>query len=54
MTDDVDAMLDEYFKNQEISLAELELHSKNSSICYSVKNFNTKLNLLVHLLRTQG
>ena len=56
MTDDVDAMLEEYFNNpQEISLARsgtpLEKIAQNA---IPVKNFNTKLNLLVHLLRTDA
>ncbi len=54
MTDEVDAMLEEYFKTpQEISLARsgtpLEKIAQNA---IAVKNFNTKLNLLAHLLRT--
>ena len=55
MTDDVDAMLDEYFKNpQEISLARSGTPlEKIAQSAIPVKNFNTKLNLLVHLLRTQ-
>ena len=54
MTDDVDAMLDEYFKNpQEISLARSGTPLEKIKSAIPVKNFNTKLNLLVHLLRTQ-
>lgn len=55
MTDEVDAMLDEYFKNpQEISLARSGTPlEKIAQSAIPVKNFNTKLNLLVHLLRTQ-
>lgn len=56
MTDDVDAMLDEYFKNpQEISLARSGTPlEKIAQSAFPVKNFNTKLNLLIHLLRTDA
>ena len=54
MTDEVDAMLEEYFKNpQEISLARSGTPlEKIAQSAIPVKNFNTKLNLLVHLLKT--
>lgn len=55
MTDDVDEMLNEYFKSPlEISLARpgtpLE---KIDQSAISVVNFNTKLNLLIHLLKNE-
>lgn len=55
MTDEVDAMLDVYFKNpQEISLARSGTPlEKIAQKAFPVKNFNTKLNLLVHLLKTE-
>ncbi len=55
MTDEVDAMLNEYFKNpEEISLARSGTPLKKiAQKAYPVKNFNTKLNLLIHLLRTE-
>mgnify|MGYP003599221111 FL=1 len=54
MTDEVDAMLDTYFKNpQEISLARSGTPlEKIAQSAFPVKNFNTKLNLLIHLLKT--
>lgn len=56
MTDDVDAMLEEYFKNpQEISLARSGTPlEKIAQSAYPVKNFNTKLNLLIYLLKTDA
>ena len=56
MTDQIDEMLDEYFKNPlEISLVRpgtpLE---KIAQSAIPVINFNTKLNLLIHLLRTKN
>ena len=56
MTDDVDAMLEEYFKNpQEISLARSGTPlEKIAQSAFPVKNFNTKLNLLIHLLKTDS
>ena len=53
MTDEVDEMLNEYFKNPlEISLAKSGTPlEKISQSAVSVVNFNTKLNLLVHLLQ---
>jgi ATP-dependent RNA helicase RhlE len=56
MTDEVDAMLEEYFKNpQEISLARSGTPlEKIAQSAIPVKNFNTKLNLLVHLLKTDS
>lgn len=56
MTDEVDAMLDEYFKNpQEISLARSGTPlEKIAQSAIPVKNFNTKLNLLIHLLKTDS
>ncbi len=56
MTDQVDAMLEEYFKNpQEISLARSGTPlEKIAQKAIPVKNFNTKLNLLVHLLKTES
>ena len=56
MTDEVDAMLDEYFKSpQEISLARSGTPlEKIAQSAIPVQNFNTKLNLLVHLLKTDS
>lgn len=56
MTDEVDAMLDEYFKTpQEISLARSGTPlEKIAQSAIPVQNFNTKLNLLVHLLKTDS
>ena len=56
MTDEVDAMLEEYFKNpQEISLARSGTPlEKIAQSAFPVKNFNTKLNLLIHLLKTDS
>ena len=56
MTDEVDAMLDEYFKMpQEISLARSGTPlEKIAQSAIPVQNFNTKLNLLVHLLKTDS
>ncbi len=56
MTDQVDAMLNEYFKNPlEISLARsgTPLEKIDQSVI-PVVNFNTKLNLLIHLLKTEN
>ena len=54
MTDEVDEMLNEYFKNPlEISLAKSGTPlEKISQSAVSVVNFNTKLNLLIHLLQS--
>lgn len=56
MTDEVDAMLDIYFKSpQEISLARSGTPlEKIAQSAIPVQNFNTKLNLLVHLLKTDS
>lgn len=56
MTDQVDEMLYEYFKSpQEISLARVGTPvEKIKQSAIPVKNFNTKLNLLVHLLHTDN
>ena len=53
MTDEVDEMLNEYFKNPlEISLAKSGTPlEKISQSAVSVVNFNTKLNLLIYLLQ---
>ena len=55
MTEAVDAMLDEYFANPiEISLAKSGTPlEKIEQIAYKVENFNTKINLLEYLLKTQ-
>jgi ATP-dependent RNA helicase RhlE len=55
MTDAVDAMLEEYFANPvEISLAKSGTPlEKIEQTAYRVTNFNTKVNLLKHLLETQ-
>jgi ATP-dependent RNA helicase RhlE len=49
-------MLEEYFKNpQEISLARSGTPlEKIAQSAFPVKNFNTKLNLLIHLLKTDS
>ncbi|KMQ71184.1 DEAD/DEAH box helicase [Chryseobacterium koreense] len=54
MTEAVDAMLDEYFANPvEISLAKSGTPlEKIEQIGYKVENFNTKINLLENLLKT--
>lgn len=54
MTDLVDEMLNEYFKNPlEISLARSGTPlEKIAQSAIPVENFNTKLNLLIHLLQT--
>lgn len=54
MTEAVDAMLDEYFANPiEISLAKSGTPlEKISQLAYKVENFNTKINLLESLLKT--
>lgn len=56
MTDQVDAMLNEYFKNPlEISLARSGTPlEKISQSAIPVANFNTKLNLLIHLLKSEN
>ncbi len=55
MTDQVDDMLNEYFKNPlEISLAKSGTPlEKIEQIAIDVENFNTKLNLLIHQLETE-
>lgn len=55
MTEAVDAMLEEYFASPvEISLAKSGTPlEKIHQSAYSVVNFNTKFNLLLHLLKTQ-
>lgn len=54
MTDEVDAVLNDYFDfPEEITLAESGTPLENiTQITYSVPNFNTKINLLKHLLKT--
>lgn len=54
MTEAVDEMLDEYFASPvEISLAKSGTPlEKIEQTAYKVENFNTKINLLEHLLRT--
>ncbi|WOC50831.1 DEAD/DEAH box helicase [Bergeyella porcorum] len=56
MTEAVDDMLDEYFANPiEISLAKSGTPlEKIEQTAYKVENFNTKVNLLKHLLETDG
>lgn len=56
MTEAVDAVLDEYFANpMEISLAKSGTPlEKIEQIGYRVENFNTKINLLEHLLKTDS
>ena len=56
MTEDVDAVLEEYFANpMEISLAKSGTPlEKIEQIGYKVENFNTKINLLEHLLKTDS
>lgn len=55
MTDQVDAMLNEYFKNPlEISLARSGTPlEKIAQSAVPVENFNTKLNLLIQLLKSE-
>ncbi|CAH0164707.1 DEAD/DEAH box helicase [Chryseobacterium sp. Bi04] len=55
MTEAVDVMLDEYFANPvEISLAKSGTPlEKIEQTAYKVENFNTKINLLEHLLKTK-
>ena len=54
MTEAVDAVLEEYFANPiEISLAKSGTPlEKIEQIAFKVENFNTKINLLEHLLKT--
>ncbi|MFY0481096.1 DEAD/DEAH box helicase [Flavobacterium sp. PLA-1-15] len=54
MTDEVDAVLNDYFDfPEEVTLAESGTPLENiKQITYNVPNFNTKINLLKHLLRT--
>ena len=56
MTDEVDAMLDEYFEvPEEITLAASGTPLEQiEQIAYAVPNFLTKINLLVHLLNTDA
>jgi ATP-dependent RNA helicase RhlE len=56
MTDEVDAMLDEYFElPEEITLATSGTPLEQiEQIAYAVPNFLTKINLLVHLLNTDA
>ncbi len=56
MTEAVDAMLDEYFANPvEISLAKSGTPlEKIEQIAYKVENFNTKINILEYLLKTEA
>lgn len=56
MTDQVDAMLNEYFKNPlEISLARSGTPlEKIAQSAIPVANFNTKLNLLIHFLKSEN
>jgi ATP-dependent RNA helicase RhlE len=55
MTDAVDALLNEYFAGPiEISLARSGTPlEKIAQLAVPVENFNTKLNLLIHLLKTE-
>ncbi len=53
MTEEVDALINDYFirpKRIAIALSGTPLHNI-SQHCYAVKNFNTKINLLNHLLQ---
>lgn len=54
MTDEVDAVLNDYFDfPEEVTLAESGTPLENiTQITYNVPNFNTKINLLKHLLKT--
>ena len=54
MTDEVDAVLNDYFDfPEEVTLAESGTPLENiKQITYNVPNFNTKINLLKHLLKT--
>lgn len=56
MTEAVDAVLEEYFANpMEISLAKSGTPlEKIEQVAYKVQNFNTKINLLEHLLKTDS
>ncbi len=56
MTEAVDAVLEEYFANPiEISLAKSGTPlEKIEQISFKVENFNTKINLLEHLLKTDS
>jgi ATP-dependent RNA helicase RhlE len=56
MTDEVDAMLDEYFElPEEITLATSGTPLEQiEQIAYAVPNFLTKINLLAHLLNTNA
>lgn len=56
MTEAVDAVLEEYFANPiEISLAKSGTPlEKIEQIAFKVENFNTKINLLEHLLKTDS
>lgn len=53
MTDEVDALIDDFFiAPEKISIAVSGTPLDNiTQKCYAVKNFNTKVNLLLHLLR---
>ena len=55
MTEAVDEVLEEYFANPvEISLAKSGTPlEKIEQLAYKVENFNTKINLLEHLLKTE-
>ena len=54
MTDEVDAILNDYFDfPEEVSLANSGTPLESiTQISYKVENFNTKINLLKHLLET--
>jgi ATP-dependent RNA helicase RhlE len=53
MTDEVDAILNDYFDYPEVTLSASGTPLENiKQITYNVPNFNTKVNLLKHLLES--
>jgi ATP-dependent RNA helicase RhlE len=56
MTDDVDAILNDYFDfPEEVTLAASGTPLEQiEQLCYHISNFNTKINLLKHLLSTDN
>lgn len=56
MTEDVEALIHDYFEDtQKISIAVSGTPLENiDQVCYHVWNFNTKVNLLAHLLRDKS
>ncbi len=56
MTDDVDALLNDYFDfPEEVTLAASGTPLEQiEQLCYPISNFNTKINLLKHLLSTDN